>query len=351
MDKNNTIKQDWQDVISNVGQNRLKNFNKKTILISGANGFVGRSLAYFFLYLNDNFSANIKLILVDRNFNVPHEVRHLLKKYNCKIITRNLLKKIHFNFDIDYIFHLAAIISPKINSENPVASLNVNFLGTENILNAVKGKKLKKFIYFSSAGVYGNPDEKNIPTKEDFNGNLSPVSFRSCYAEGKRTGEALTMAYSRQYGLPANIVRPTHMYGSLMNFNEDVSLNYFLSCGFSKKDIILQTKGQDTRSLCYVTDVLSIVLLVALSAESGEIFNIGNEKTEIKIIDLAKLICKIFDNGIKVKVREKNKVDFLKVSIERNNLSMKKVKDILKFVPKVDIKEGFKRTIKSHKSR
>ncbi|MFA6077248.1 MAG: NAD-dependent epimerase/dehydratase family protein [Candidatus Paceibacterota bacterium] len=349
MSEINIIEQDWKEVILNVGSKRLKNFSKKTILITGANGFIGRSLVYFFIYLNENFSTNIKLILIAKEAKFDSKISNLIKNKKLKFIKHDILKKTSINEKIDYVFHLAAVISPKFNSTNPVEALKINVIGTENILDALKNIKITKFLYFSSAGVYGNPDKKNIPTKEEFNGNVSPVSFRSCYAEGKRAGEACTMAYFRQYNLPINIVRPAHMYGPLMRLNEDVTINYFLNCGLAKKDIVLQTKGQDTRSFCYITDVLSIVLLVSLMAKSGEIFNISNEKAEVKIIDLAELICKIFDNKIKVKIQEKSKTNFFKSPMTRNVPSMEKVKNVLKFTPKITLNDGLVRIINNLK--
>ncbi|MCX6722130.1 MAG: NAD-dependent epimerase/dehydratase family protein, partial [Candidatus Staskawiczbacteria bacterium] len=339
---NKFLIEDWNDVISNIGMSKLNVFKNKTVLITGANGFIGRSLTHFFIYLNEKFSENIKLILVDKEFKNNHQNNVLTKKYDVKFLKLDLLKKLELDFDVDYVFHLAVIISHELNSKTPVDSLRVNILGTENILDAVKDKNIKKFIYFSSAGIYGSPDEKNIPTTESFNGNISPISPRSCYAEGKRAAEALSMAYYRQYNLPVNIVRPFHMYGPLMNFQGDNALNFFLNCGFNNKDIFLETTGEDTRSLCYITDVLSIILLVCLNKKSGEVFNVGNEEAEIKIIDLANLINKIFGNRIKVHIRKNNKGDFFKGPASRNVSSMAKVKNILKFTPKVDIEKGLK---------
>jgi UDP-glucuronate decarboxylase len=350
MFKNSISIEDAENIVSDMGLDRLKFFEGRTILISGADGFVGKHLTCFFAYLNGKFlKKGVKLVLiVNKNSKIDPQANKLIKKQGGKFLKHDLTKSLKLGFKIDYIFHLAAITSPQLISKNPVASLKVNIFGTENILNAVKDKSIKKFIYFSSSAVYGNPDPSHIPIPEDFNGNVSPTFFRSSYAEGKRAGEALTMAYYRQYGLPVNIIRPSHIYGPCMELQKDNSLNYFLNCGFGKKDISLDSAGEETRSFCYITDILSIALLASLSDASGEAFNAGNEGAEIRIIDLAETISGIFNNGIKVRAGGTSKKDFNKESMTRNVLSMKKVEEVLKFIPKVGIKTGLKRTIKSY---
>lgn len=344
------LTEDLENAVSDIGPDKLMAFEGKTILISGADGFVGKHLANFFIYLNDNlFKKGVKLILaVNKKSVVDSRITRLIEKNGGEFSKRDLTRAFKLGFGVDYVFHLAAITSPQVISSSPVESLKVNILGTNNILDAVKAKGVRKFIYFSSSAVYGNPDSAHIPIPEDFNGNVSPTFFRSSYAEGKRAGEALTMAYHRQYGLPVNILRPAHIYGPGMELQKDNSLNYFLNCGFDGKNIILDSTGEETRSFCYITDVLSISVLAALSEASGEVFNAGNEDAEIRIIDLAKEIGEIFGGGIKVYAGSISKKDFNKESMTRNVLSMKKTAEMLKFIPKVDVKTGLRRTVKSY---
>jgi nucleoside-diphosphate-sugar epimerase len=341
----NILEKDLGEIIENLGNQNLAEFKGQTVLITGANGFVGNYLVRFFSHLNENLNYNIKLILiVGPNYRNDYTVKSAKK--NIQVLKRDLTKEIKIIPNIDYAFHLASITSPVLISNNPIQSLKVNILGTLNILEALKDKKIKKFLYFSSSAVYGTPDKKNIPIPETFNGNVSPLLSRSSYAEAKRAAESLTQAYFSQYKMPINIVRPFHIYGPMMDLKRDNALNYFLNCGFENRNIILNSNGQETRSFCYISDAISIVLLAVLTDKSGEVFNIGNEKAEVRIIDLAKLVSKIFNNKIKISVNQIQKGNFLKEKFTRNVPNMEKVKKVLKFSPKVNLKTGLIRTVK-----
>jgi len=343
----NILEEDIGEIIENLGNQNLVKFKGQTVLITGANGFVGNYLVRFFLHLNENLNYNIKLILiVGPNYRNDYTVKSAKK--NIQVLKRDLTKEIKIIPNIDYALHLASITSPLLISNNPIQSLKVNILGTLNILEALKDKKIKKFLYFSSSAVYGTPDKKNIPIPETFNGNVSPLLSRSSYAEAKRAAESLTQAYFYQYKLPINIVRPFHIYGPTMDLTRDNVINYFLNCGFKNKNIVLNSNGQETRSFCYISDAISIALLALLTDLSGEAFNIGNEKSEVKIIDLARLISKIFNNKINISKKQASKGNFLREELTRNVPNMEKVKKVLKFSPKVDLMEGLRRTIKSY---
>jgi len=347
--RKNALNEDFVGIISDLEQKNLKGFKKQVILITGADGFIGNYLTSFFLHLNEKLGYKIKLImLVGPNCVFSPEMSTVLKKNKVKVVKKDLTKKIKINLKIDYVFHLASITSPTLISNNPVQSLKINILGTLNILEALKNKKIKKFLYFSSSSVYGIPNKENIPIPETFNGNVSSISFRSSYAEAKRAAESLVQAYAFQYKMPINIVRPFHVYGPIMNLKKDNSLNYFLNCGLKNKDITLNSNGQETRSFCYISDAISITLLVALTDKLGEVFNIGNEKSEIKIIDLVKLITKILNNKTKIIMNQNNKGRFLKEKLTRNVPNMKKVEKLLKFHPRVNLEKGLVKTIKSY---
>jgi len=344
------LKEDFASIILNLGLKNLSKLKKQTVLITGANGFIGNYLVRFFLHLNEKLNYRIKLIAwVGPKYLPDSETIALFKKNKVKILKRDLIKKIKINSKIDYAFHLASITSPSFISNNPVQSLKINILGTLNILEALKDKKIKKFLYFSSSAIYGTPDKKNIPIPETFNGNVSPIFSRSSYAEAKRAAESISYAYFSQYKIPINILRPFHIYGPTIDLKKDNALNYFLNCGLGSRNIILNSDGQETRSFCYIADAISIALLAALTTKSGEVFNVGDEKSEIKIIDLAMLVLKIFNNKTKIIIKQKRKKGFLEEEFTRNVPDMKKVKKVLKFLPKVDLRKGLIRTVESYK--
>ncbi len=346
------LKEDFADILSNLGEKKLKKFKNQAVLITGADGFIGNFLVRFFLYLNNQLNYKINIIMMVGPRYTPNlKMSKIFKKYKTKIIKRDLTEKIKINEKIDYVFHLASITSPAFISDNPVQSLKINILGTLNVLEAFRNKKIKKFIYFSSSAIYGTPDGENIPIPETFNGNVSSILSRSSYAEAKRAAESLSQAYFFQYKMPINILRPFHVFGPTMDLNKENAINYFLKCGLENKGIILSSRGQETRSFCYITDAVSIALLATLIDKSGEVFNVGNERTEIKIIDLAKLVSRIFNNKMDIITDQSRKGNFSKEKLTRNIPSMKKVNKVFKFQPRVDLQNGLLRTIKSYEKK
>lgn len=348
--ENEIITADFEEIIRNIGFQLIGKLEKQSLLITGANGFIGKYLTLFLIYLNQNYFQNkIKIIALANHTSIINQnFEKLINKYNGKIIKHNILNPVIFNEKIDYVIHAASITSPKTISENPLPVIQVNVHGTENILNAILNKNIKKFIYFSSSAIYGTPPPSEIPIPEDYNGNISPSSFRASYAESKRLAETILMLYHNLYKIPVNIVRPFHIYGPLMNLAKDNALNYILNCGFENKNIELNSPGQDTRSFCYITDALIIILYVALTDKIAEIFNIGNQKEEIKIIDLAYLVKNIYNAKILISINIKNANQFQKESLNRNVPNMKKVKKLFNFQPKIKLKEGLERVKKYH---
>lgn len=352
MTEENILEKDFSDIMENLGEKNIKNFKNKNILITGADGFIGNFLVRFFLYLNNQLNYKINILMMVGPRYIPNfKISKILKRNKVKVIKKDLTEKIKIKEKIDYVFHLASITSPAFISDNPVQSLKINILGTLNILEAFRIKKIKKFIYFSSSAIYGIPDRENIPIPETFNGNVSSVLSRSSYAEAKRASESLSQAYFFQYKMPINILRPFHIFGPTMDLNKENAINYFLKCGLENKGIILSSNGQETRSFCYITDAISIVLFATLINKSGEVFNIGNEKVEIKIIDLAKLVSRIFNNGIDIKTDLSRKGNFSKEKLTRNVPNMRKVKILLNFSPKVDLQNGLLRIAKSYEKK
>lgn len=314
----------------------------KKILITGVAGFLGSNLASFFLKKNqevwgvDNFITgsleNIKPFITNRRF-------HFLKGDLINIKLNKLLN--HLSFDI--IYHLASPASPFQYQRFPIETLKVNSLATFSLLEFVKSSKSKIFIFASSSEVYGNPLVH--PQKETDWGNVNPFGPRSCYDEGKRFGEAVCFSYLKKYNLDVRIARIFNTYGPNMEKNDGRAIANFIVQALQNKDITIYGNGRQSRSFCYVSDMILGLYLMAEKPIKGEIINLGNDQ-EKRIIEIAQLIKKLTHSSSKIIF-----LPPLKDDPERRKPDITKAKKLLGWQPKVSLEEGLKLTIAYFKNR
>ena len=185
----------------------------KTILMSGARGFLGRYFMEIFKKMNQNyFEKPVKIIALDNLITAGVIGSKIDEDVNMEFMNYDITKPLEINQDIDHVIHAAGIASPHYYRMYPLETLDVAISGTRNMLNVAKEKK-SKFLFFSSSEIYGDPDLKNIPTSEKYRGSVSTLGPRSCYDEGKRVGETLSYIFQNQYNVYTNIVRPFNFYG------------------------------------------------------------------------------------------------------------------------------------------
>jgi UDP-glucuronate decarboxylase len=338
------IKPDMDEVFSNdLPWNDLSN---KTILVTGANGFIASYIVKFLDYLNSEFSMNINIVCnIRSNINQSSRLFEIYKKKRAKFVICDVCDLTYKNLkDTDIIIHAASQASPKYYKIDPVGTIKPNIIGTYNLLNLLKKDQSKEFIFISSGEVYGVLNAKKID--ESSFGFMDPTNIRSCYGESKRMGESICISYSKQYDLNTKIVRPFHTYGPSLSRNDGRVFADFIHSAVDQKDIELTSDGKAYRPFCYITDFISGLFYVLFKGKSCEAYNIGNPKAEIKIKDLAYLIKDIVgDINIKSKTQDQN---YLKSSIMRQNISIKKI-SLLGWSPKVNLKDGFTRAITTDK--
>jgi|MDTC01.3.fsa_nt_gb nucleoside-diphosphate-sugar epimerase len=280
------------DIISNkININKLKKNKIKNILITGCSGFIGNYLIN--TLLNKNIKNNFQIYGIDtikpKIFkNRKNKNFHFYKKDLFKIKTFNLNKK------IDLIVHLAGIPSPSFYKLKPLETFYLNSELCKIFLDYAKRKK-SKFVYFSSSEIYGNPDSKNIPTKENYEGRVSSIGDRSCYDESKRAGETYTFIYKSIYKINCNIIRPFNFYGNGMKQNDKRVIPQFFNTALSKKIILPFSNGKQTRSYCHIIDAIPQIINICFYGKKF-VYNIGNSSQEIKASELAKKIKKIINN-------------------------------------------------------
>ena len=344
-----------EDCISIIKDNNflLKKLTGKKILITGGNGFLMSYLVDVLVYWNELNKNKENIIYVIDNCKKFDRISYLKNRKDVKLIRKDVSKIKKINSRIDYIIHGASIASPTYYRIFPLETLDANILGTRTMLNLAKQKKIRSMIFMSSSEVYGDPNKENIPTSESYSGNVSFTGPRACYDESKRVGETICNIYKKKYQIPIKIIRPFNVYGPNQNIEDKRIIPDLLKSALKKNTIELYSDGKDTRSFCYVSDAISLILKILLSRKISEIaFNVGNDKREISVRDISKLFVKLTNNLLKKKIRivyKKSKdKHYLSDNPRRRKPNINLAKKKLNWKPKVDLVSGLTRTLKSY---
>ncbi len=253
------------------------------ILITGGAGFLGSHLCDFLL------SKGHSLICIDNLItgNIT-SIKHLIHNKNFRFIQRDITRSIDIDGDVDYVLHFASPASPTDYLKFPIETLKAGSLGTHKALDLAKEKNAR-FLLASSSEVYGNPLQH--PQKEDYWGNVNPIGRRAVYDEAKRFGEALTMAYHRCYGMDTKIGRIFNTYGPRMRKDDGRVIPTFITQALRGEPLTVFGDGSQTRSFCYVSDLIEGVYKLMLS-DINQPVNLGNPEA-ITILQLAQKILEI----------------------------------------------------------
>lgn len=342
---NKIIQEDVTHIIANF--NDWSRFKNKTVLISGANGFLPAYLVETFMALDEAY--NTKVIALVRN-RQKAEVRfqHLLNNPRLTFVVQDVTAPLSIEEKVDFIIHAASQASPKYYKTDPVGTLSANVLGTMNLIELARKHNVESFLFFSSGEVYGEVKAEDIPIKEDTFGYLNCANVRACYGESKRMGENICVSYNVQYGVPAKIVRPFHTYGPGMALDDGRVFADFVANVVNRQDIVMMSDGSAIRPFCYLRDATLGFLTVLIKGENGQAYNMGNPNEEHSIMELAEVMVGLYPEfGLKV---VKNipiaDANYMKSPILRNSPDIDKISR-LGWVPEVTVHEGFKRTVAS----
>src|SRR5262244_536454 len=242
---------------------------------------------------------------------------------------------IHVDGAVDYVLHFASPASPVDYLKLPIQTMKVGSLGTHNSLGLALAKKAKFFLA-STSECYGDPDV--TPQSEEYWGHVNPVGPRSCYDEAKRFAEALNMAYHRCHGIDTHIVRIFNTYGPRMRLNDGRALPNFVFQGLSEKPITVYGDGKQTRSFCYVSDLIDGIYRLAMSEEHLPV-NLGNPE-EITLLEFAERVRRHFPKAGPIVFGPLPQDD-----PKRRCPDIRKARRILGWEPRVLLAEGLKRTI------
>jgi dTDP-glucose 4,6-dehydratase len=301
------------------------------VLITGGAGFLGSHLCDLFL------SRGHEVVCMD-NFitGSSDNVAHLFGRKGFEFVQYDVTNYIHVDGQLDYVLHFASPASPIDYLEKPIQTLKVGSLGTHKTLGLAKHKNAR-YLIASTSEVYGDPLVH--PQKEDYWGNVNPVGPRGVYDEAKRFAEAMTMAYNRFHGVETRIVRIFNTYGERMRLRDGRVVPAFVSQALRGEPMTVFGDGQQTRSFCYVSDLIEGIYRLLMSDEQ-EPTNIGNP-SEMTIVQFAEAIKRITGSKSEI-VFKPLPIDDPK--IRRPDIS--KARRVLDgWEPKVSLDEGLTRTI------
>lgn len=302
----------------------------ETSVVTGGAGFLGSWLCEYLL------NKDHKVICVDNLITGNMDnIKHLMDNKKFTFINHNVTRELFLKENIGYIYHLASLASPVDYQKYPIQTLKVGAMGTMNMLGLAKEKNAS-FMFLSTSEVYGDPNVS--PQKEEYWGNVNPIGLRSCYDESKRFAEALIMAYHRYHKLETKIARIFNTYGPRMRKNDGRVVPNFICQALKNEDITIYGDGFQTRSFCYVTDLIEGIYRLMIHDYYLPV-NIGNPQ-EYHIIELARIICKMTESKSKI-VFESLPEDDPKQ--RRPDISL--AKKILNWEPKVSLDEGLTKTI------
>lgn len=325
-----------------------RRFADKTVLISGASGFLSSYMVETFLHLNKSKNINVKVIGLVRSLDkAKKKFSEFQHDKHLELVEHDVCEKLEINQPIDFIIHAASQATPKVFGIDPVGTLLPNVLGTANLLSLAREKNVEDFVFFSTSGVHGYVDEALIPIKENCSGYLDFTDISSCYLESKRMGENMCIAWMRQYGIPVKILRPSITYGPGVKLDDGRSFADFVSNILKFEDIVLYSEGKVIRNFCYIADATLGFFTVMLKGENGHAYHVAAEH-EISIRDLAiYLVDDVFsERNLNVVIKIDPEKQFLRVDFPRNTVDIGK---LLKLGWKLNypLREGFRRTIES----
>jgi dTDP-glucose 4,6-dehydratase len=299
-----------------------------TSVVTGGAGFLGSHLCEFLV------TEGHRVVCVDNLDSGTLENISHLRSDGFEFVSHDVVEPIHVSGPVDFVFHLAALASPVDYLRAPLKSLKVGSYGTHNALGLAKWKRAR-FLISSTSEVYGDPLEH--PQAETYWGNVNPIGPRGVYDEAKRYAEALTMTYHTQQGVDTCIARIFNTYGPRMRRNDGRASVNFLNQALAGKPLTVYGDGSQTRSLCYVDDLIRGLYLLAQSGEHLPV-NLGNPDHELTMLELARTVIRVTGSSSEI-VFEALPVD--DPQVRRPDIT--RARQVLGWAPEVDLEEGLRR--------
>lgn len=346
------------EFIADQLQQEFSKMAGNSLLITGGAGFLGYYLVQSVLHWNKiNPSSDPVKVTVFDNFmrGTPDWIKALADDRNFESRVHDMTMPLPDDMpEFQYIIHAATIASPHYYRKYPIETMDANINGLRSLLDYSKqllaeNKKFCGFMFYSTSEIYGDPTPENIPTTEDYRGNVSCTGPRACYDESKRYGETLCVNYANQYGMPIKITRPFNNFGPGLKISDKRVIPDFARDILNGRDIVMLSDGAPTRTFCYVADAIVGHYKVLINGTNGESYNIGIDKPEISIARLAELIVaeakSLLDYEGKVIHKVSKDKDYLVDNPNRRCPDISKARRDLGYAPQIAIEEGLRRSL------
>lgn len=335
------LSSDIDEIVSNLGDVAYE-FQGKTILLAGGQGFLGRYFMSVFSHLNEKkFETPCKIIVIDNLITSGKAGQEKNNQPSVEYIQHDISKPLTIDTRLDFVIHCAGIASPYYYRKYPLETLDVAINGNRNLLELAKDN-LARYTFFSSSEIYGDPDPKHIPTEESYRGNVSSQGPRACYDESKRMGETLCYVYHNLHGVSTNIIRPFNVYGPGMQEADYRVLPNFASRIKAGSPLKVYGGGNQTRTFCYVSDAINGFLRVICKGVPGETYNIGNPNPEISMVELVEYCSAALGREVEhtlIEYPDSYPAD----EPNRRCPDIRKARLQIEYEPAVDLKTGLKR--------
>ena len=342
---NGLVAEDVRRIVEQLDLGRA--LGGSTVLVSGAGGFLAGYMVETLLAAGESGGDPIRVIGLVRDMEAARRryATHL-DRPDLELVVQDVNQPMGEAFTADHVIHAASPASPRQFGADPVGTILPNVVGTQALLDLAVASKSRSFLFLSTSEVYGRVE--SIPTSETDFGPLDPTDPRACYAESKRAGEAMCIAWHRQLGVPAKIARPFHVYGPGMPLNDGRVFSDFVGDVIANRSVHMKSEGTATRSFCYVADATAAFFTILIDGTPGVAYNVGDPSSELSVRDLARLLIRLrSDKGPEVDLHPRDASDtYMPSPIERSAPDIARLM-ALGWRPRVAPAEGFERTIAS----
>jgi len=336
------IDEDITEIVTRLSSS-LSKLEGKKILITGAGGFLGR---YFVAVLKSyNFSAKkpVSIVALDNHVtsNPSKAITELKLDSNIEWIYGDATLGAQLPDKFDYVLHAAGIASPEHYRARPLETIDVAVNVTRVLLEKTR-EDGARMLFFSSSEIYGDPLPEFVPTSEDYRGHVASRGPRACYDESKRLGETLCWIYENYFDVHVSVARPFNVFGPGMMPKDFRVMPNFAASIARGESLKVYGHGKQTRTFCYISDAIIGFLKILIDAEKPDVFNIGNPRPEISMIDLAKMVTKVASPSTTVEI-VKYPDTYPEDEPNRRCPNISRIESTLGFTPNVELEEGIRR--------
>ena len=339
------------DVASVANENLpWEKLSGKNLLLTGASGLIGTVIVDVLMKKNRADNLNVKIYAAGRNDKIAAErFSDYFGDKNFEFVKLDVNAPIEKNFPVDFIIHAASNTHPLLYSTKPVETMTTNIIGTQNLLEFGRRKKISRFVFVSSVEIYGKALNAEDIFDENYCGYIDCNTLRAGYPEAKRAGEALCQAYISRHNLDVVIPRLSRIYGATMRLDDSKAMSEFIMNGVRGENIVLKSQGLPKFSYCCATDAVRGIFYCLLNGKCGEAYNVADSSEILSLREIAEYISSLA--GKKVVFELPNELQAKGFSKAVNAImSNDKLKN-LGWSPKDDTRSGVKKTVEILKSK